>query len=428
MPNVDEPTATNNTSPASTDNDPAAAAPASRTIALLALPVIALYGVMQTMNQVLVPSLVANIDPNGKVADIANISLIAGIMGTIFIIVGPAISDRTRSRFGRRSPYLAALSTLICITLLLIGTSSSIVIVIALMGVFGACTNWYSGCIYAVLPDRIPENKRGIASSVLGLGLPLGILVFVNLTSRVPQLAGYIIIGSSMIIATAIFILGSPEPSSVNMPHPEAKRRRPFSLQFFEAFRHWNFTMTFLSRFAFYLGFFAVSSYTMYILTDYIGLDAIPDDSAAVAVATLSTISTIVQVAAVLTCGTIADRFNLTKTIVGIAGFAMVAAYACPLIMPTWTGMIAFNVIAGAAGGVYFSVDAALMSRVLPCPGQEGRDMGILNAASSVTAMFAALIGSLLIGAFSGYSALFIMGALLAALCGICTFAIRGIR
>ncbi|KFI94322.1 MFS transporter [Bifidobacterium stellenboschense] len=404
------------------------AASPTRTIALLALPVVALYGAMQSMSQVLVPSLVAQLDPAGKVADIANISLVSGIMGTLFIVIGPAVSDRTRTRFGRRSPYLAALSVAICAILLLIGASTSIIAVIALMGLFGACTNWYSGCLYAVLPDRIPENKRGTASSVLGLGLPLGVLIFVNLASRVAPATAYITVGATMVVATAAFVLGSREPSSTDMPRPEKKERGEFSLSFLEAFRHWNFTMTFLSRLTFYLAFFAVSSYTMYILTDYIGADRLPGGNATVAVATLSTISTVFQIAAVLTCGAIADRFDLTKTIVGIAGFAMIAAYACPLVMPTWGGMIAFNAISGAAGGVYFSVDAALMSRVLPCPGKEGRDMGILNAASSATAMFAALVGSLLIGAFGGYAPLFAMGVVLAALCGACTFAIRGIR
>ena len=405
------------------------AVPVKRTITLMAFPVIALYGVMQSVNQILLPNLVAAINPENKVSIIANISLIAGIMGTLAIVIGPAISDRSRSRFGKRAPYLAALSLLTCVIMALIAQTSSTVMIIALMAVFGMSTNWYSGCIYAILPDRIPESHRGTASSVLGLGLPIGILIFVNYASRVPSTIGYITIGIAFVATTALFLIDSPEPSSLDTPKPERKKEsRGFSLNFFDSFRHWNFTMTFLSRFTFYLGFFAISSYTMYIITDYIGSQNVPGGNASVAVATLSTISTIFQVIAVLTCGFIADKFDPTKTIVGIAGFAMVFAYICPILMPSWIGMIAFNIIAGAAGGVYFSVDAALMSRVLPTKGHEGRDMGILNAASSVTSMFAALIGSMLLSAFSTYAAIFFFGAILAATCGICTISIRNIR
>lgn len=425
---ADAPTTSSNAAAADFGPDAYTPKQVTRTIGLIALPVIALYGVMQGVAQILLPAQIQAIDPDNMETLVGATSLVGGLMGAIFVVVGPAISDRTRTRFGRRTPWFVIMALIVMAGLFGLATTSTVSILFVLCAIYGLATNWYSGCLYAVLPDRIPESRRGLTSSIFGLGLPLGILIFVNLVSRTSSFTGYMIVGIALIAATAIFVLGAPERSSLDMPRPERKQRGRISLRFFEAFRHWDFTMTFLSRFTFYLAYFAVTNFSMYILSEYIGLENIPGGNASTGTATLSSISTITQVIAVIICGPIADKFNRHKAIVGIAGFAMVAAFAMPLLMPSWIGMIAFNLIAGAAGGVYFSVDAALMSMVLPVKGQEGRDMGILNAASSVTAMFAALVGSTLIGLSGTYASLFVFGALLAAVCGICTFMIRNVR
>lgn len=90
--------------------------------------------------------------------------------------------------------------------------------------------------------------------------------------------------------------------------------------------------------------------------------------------------------------------------------------------------MVIYAIINGAAGGVYFSVDIAVMSLVLPSKADEGRDLGILAVATSVPAALSPLVGSMLISATGTYAAVFVFGILMSFLGGVFTMLIRSVR
>lgn len=404
----------------------------TRILVLLFPAIVGLYGVYQAINQVLLPAQIVSINATNKVHDTAVASLVESIVGTVILPIGAAISDRTRSRFGKRTPWLmfSAIGTaLMCVGM---GMMTSIAMVIVFAGLVWFFANWFQGVIYAVIPDRIPEENRGVASSVTGLGLPFGILIFVNVVSRTGQHWGYVIIGAFILLASLLFCLFAPEAPSLDMPKPTRKQHSSWSLNavghFFSAFLHWDFSMAFLSRFAFYFASFAISNFTFFILTDYIGTKNLPGNNATSGVATVSTISTIAQIIAIVVFGKVADLLNRRKLIVALSSLVFMASFVVPLVMHSWTGMLIYAAINGAAGGVYFAVDIAVMSLVLPNKANEGRDLGILAIATSVPAAVAPLIGSTLINATGSYVSVFVFGIVTSLLGGIFAMLIRSVK
>ena len=414
----------------------------ARVLTLLLPAIVGLYGLYQGVQQVLWPAQVAAVAPDDKVQIVALGGLMSGIAGTIALPVGAAISDRTHSRWGRRTPWLLATSLVVLVSCAGLGLTSSVPLMLFFFALQGLFANWYQGVIYAVIPDRVPQSHRGVASTVVGLGLPLGILIFVNLVARMSQVAGYLLVGNFLVVSTMVFVLAAKEgPATPAVPirsqesseqaasAVRSRRSGPAeALSFFAAFCSWDFSMAFFSRLVVFFGFFTMSALNFYIMSDFIGAESLPKGNVAAAVATLATVSTGCQVIAVLIFGKLADILDRRKLIVGLAALGLAIAFAVPMVSPTWTGMIIYHVIAGACMGVYFAVDVAVMSLVLPDAQHAGRDLGVLAIATSVPAMLAGLVGSLLLSATGTYASVFVFGMVCSVLGGIGTLLIRAVR
>jgi MFS family permease len=391
----------------------------------------AMYALFQGIQQILIPAQVAAIDPTHKVGIVAGLTTAAAIGSLIGLPTGGSVSDRTRSRFGRRTPWLVATSVVAGVLMITMNFSSNLILLGTVYTVLWFVANFYQGALTAILPDRIPEQRRGVASSVIGLGTPLGILVGVNVASHVSQLDGYTLIGLLFVAATLAMGIGAREGSSATMP-PVARRQHGGPLGavsgFFEAFRSRDFTLAFVSRFAIFLAYFTVSGYLYYTLTDFIGAGRLPHVSVAQNVSFLSSINTVAWIVTALLCGWIADRLDRRKLFVALSAVCLGLTMAIPVIWPTWGGMIAYSALGGASIGIYFAVDLALMSLVLPTQDQEGRDFGILSVATGLPQILSSAIAGALITFAGGYTALYVFGAVCAVIGGAVCFGIRRVR
>lgn len=107
----------------------------------------------------------------------------------------------------------------------------------------------------------------------------------------------------------------------------------------------------------------------------------------------------------------------------------MVVGLAMPLLMPNMTGMIAMSVINGVGFGLYMSVDAALMTEVLPSEGTAaGKDLGILNVATNIPQAMSPVIAATIITSLGGYPSLFIFAIVFVALAAVAIAPIRGVK
>jgi MFS family permease len=86
------------------------------------------------------------------------------------------------------------------------------------------------------------------------------------------------------------------------------------------------------------------------------------------------------------------------------------------LVLACWQrvpGVLAACALFGFGYGIYLSIDQALTADVLPDRLAYGRDVGIMNAATSATQVAAPLVAALLLAGTSSYDLLFAFGALI---------------
>ena len=82
----------------------------NRVLALLLPMALTLYANFNGVQLILAPLQVEAIDPAGKIQNLAWLTMICAITGVAGLTAGGAASDATRSRWGRRSPWLAAMA------------------------------------------------------------------------------------------------------------------------------------------------------------------------------------------------------------------------------------------------------------------------------------------------------------------------------
>jgi MFS family permease len=383
--------------------------------------------------QILIPAQVQQIDPAAKVANLALLATSSTVTALIGLFVGGALSDRTYGRWGRRTPWLVLSAAAAAIFLVTLGTRTSLPGVAGFYLLLWFAANIYLGALTPIIVDRIPENRRGVASSVVGLGVPLGILIGVNFVARVSQETGYVLIALFLLATTALLVTCARESSAVRPGPPKNPLRdagaggiwaRSFAS--LSSFRSADFTYAFLGRALILLSFNMLVSYQFYLLQDYIGVKDLPEHSPAVAISVLTMFQTAGWMIATAIAGWLADRFDRKKLFVGICSMGVALALLVPMLSPTWHGMIVFQTLFGIFFGTYYSIDLALISVVLPRKESAGRDMGIMNMAH-ITQLVAPGIAGALILRF-GYGAIFAVTMTAAILGGVLVFRIRSVR
>ncbi|MCX4834374.1 MFS transporter [Streptomyces sp. NBC_01016] len=401
-----------------------------RLLPFLLAAVAAMTAVFNGVQQVLVPTQVEALDSAHKVGNLALLTTFAALASLVGLPLGGALSDRTRSRFGRRTPWIVVLSGISGVLMIAMSKSANLL----LLGIFYAllwlASNMYQGALIAILPDRVPEQRRGVASAVVGLGTPVGVLIGVNVASRVGQFWGYAITAVVLVAASLALVLGAREESSRGFETQRediAADHRGFR-GFFEAFRSRDFTWAFVSRLALFLSYFTVSGYLYYTLTDYIGEDNVPDGDVGVAVSSLLTITTVAWVVVATFLGWLADRIDRRRLFVCVSALGLAATFCIPVISPTWTGMVVYSVFLGIFIGTYYGVDLAVMSLVLPHNDRVGRDFGLLAVATGLPQIVSGVLAGGLLTFFGGYTALYVFGIVAALVSGVAISFVKTVR
>jgi MFS family permease len=384
-----------------------------------------LVGLFQGISNILLPRVVEQLDPAGKVGDLAAMTTLAAILTVFGLITGGALSDRTVSRWGRRTPTIAVTCLLAVGLLVAIGLAHSILALMILIPALWLVLAFYQAAAVAMLPDRVALEDRGKAAAAFAMGTPVGLFVGVNLATSLPStFLGYLALAGLLLGCTLCLLLVTPEPPAL-VPLSTATKAEPrASGALLSAFRSRNFTLTFVSRALLFLSFFSVSGYLFYLVQDYIGVDRIPGRDAGQAVGTIFSLLTVAWLIVTPITGFIADRMRHTPLVVGLSSIGIGLAVMVPSLSASWTAMLVFAIGSGLFFGIYFAIDLKLMSLVLPDPETAGRDLGILGVATAGPQILTPAIAAGLI-ALGGYQMLFGVCALLAIAGGLAALFIR---
>lgn len=391
-----------------------------------ALAWVGLYAGLFGPIQVLLPQQVEALAPAGKEAALA---LVLGAGAACTLVANPlfgALSDRTRSRFGSRRPWVAVGFAGGAVAIGLLAAAPAIPLVVLGWCAVQVLLNAPFAALSAAVPDQVPAEQRGTAAGYLGLAFVVGVglgtgLAVLGAGAGGGTAAGYLLCALCAVLCAAPFVLaGGP----VRRAPAEALPWRAFLRGFWvDPVRHPDFAWGWLTRFLVNLGNAIVLLYLFFFLSDVVGL---ADPASGVLV--LTAVYSAAVLAAVVAAGVLSDRLGRRRAFVTGGGLAMAAAAALISTWPTWTGALVAAGVLGAGFGTYSSVDFALLTQVLPAAEDRGKDLGVLNIASSLPQVLAPAIAAPVVTGLGGYTALYLVAAAIEVVGAVLVYRIRSVR
>ncbi|MFJ3473530.1 MFS transporter [Microbacterium maritypicum] len=359
-----------------------------------------------------------------KVANLAIIATIGAFAAMIAQPIAGQISDRTRSRFGRRAPWMIVGVLAGGLALVGLAFADSLVGIAIAWTLVQIAYNFAQGPLSAVMPDRVPLKRRGTFAALSGIGLMVGSLggqivgsLFFNSIA-----AGYVVFAVFALVVITLFVVFNPDYSSERIT-PE-----PFDLSAFlrtfwvSPIKHPDFFWAFLGRLLLFTGYFSVTGYQLYIMTDYLHIEKPETVIPLVGLLSLAgiLISTIIS-------GPLSDRVGRRKPFVFASSVVTGLALLLPWISPTIEAWMIMSFIAGLGFGMFQAVDTALMSEVLPSAQSFAKDLGVVNIAATLPQTLAPGVSGLIVIAF-GFAGLFPVGIVLSVLGAFAVWPIRSTR
>lgn len=383
---------------------------------------------------VFLPNTVQNItDASGegdKVIALASIMTISSFLTVFAQPLAGAFSDRTRSRFGMRTPFIMGGAFVGGTAIVLIGPQTSMVGLGVFWVIASITLNIMNGPLATVLADRVEPRKRGVASGFIGAaqtgGGTLGIIFGGWIANRDLEL-GYVIFGVGIFLVCLLFCALNREPDTRDMP-VEPFEWKTFFKQFWVSPRqHPDFGWAFAGRFFMYLGYQGVVAYQLYILRDYIGQS---NEESNVTVGIIATIQLVTLIFSSVVSGYLSDKFQARKPFVFVASIIMASAYIVPLFWRTEGGMLVMAAVLGLGYGAYMSIDMALMTQVLPKDGENaGKDMGVLTIATNLPQMLTQPLVAILLTVSGGnYVILFVWAIILVGASSFLVLPIKSVK
>ncbi len=373
------------------------------------------------------PIQVQAIDDGAKVGNLALINTLSACAAMVAQPVIGLLSDRTRTRFGARAPWMVAGAAIGFAALLLAGQASTVALLIVAMMLVQFGFNAFQGPLGAIMPDRVPTRLRGRYSTLIGLGQVLGAILGPVLASlflsRIPT--GYATFSVVVLAVILLFIVLNRDPGNRDLARP------PFSAAaFLKAFwvnpvRHPDFFWAFLGRILIFGGYYMALTYSFYIAQDYLGLDA---EEAARLTPLLGLAGVPGFLVAIAVSGPLSDRMGRRKPLTLTGGLVISLSALVPLLMPTAAGMFLSAIVATIGFGVFISVDQALVSEVLPSRDDFAKDLGVLNLAATLPNTVAPAAAGAVVSAFGGYGPLYGAVAIITVLGALAVLPIKGVR
>jgi MFS family permease len=363
----------------------------------------ALTLVSNTLEPAVLGRKVIELVPEGRNTALG-LTTFAGLIVAILVqpIVG-VFSDRTRSRWGRRLPYMAAGTAMVIACLFLIAGASVFSVVVVGLLLIQLSSNIVQGPWQALIPDKVPDSQRGQAS---GLKAMLDILAFVAGRLVAGQLVGRFAewgqaaVYAAVAVPCVVYLIALAVTAFSAREGPQAAEGAPkrtvgealratFSVDFraHPAFGWW-----FANRTLFWAGFLALNTFLLFYLIDVIGM---AEGAAQKFIGTLSTILGVSLVLVSLPSGWLSDRIG-RKPLVVIAGILAAIGTGVLLAVRSQALLTVAGLIIGAAVGTFLAANWALVTDIVPRE-EAARYLGVANIATAGGSAIARFLGGALI-------------------------------
>jgi MFS family permease len=383
-----------------------------------------------------IPNQVNALAPGNKVYGLA---LVTGLAGAIGIVTNPLIghlSDITRTRFGRRIPWLIGGLAVILPVSMIIGDSHSLAELALWWAVLQIGANMLMAPTSATIADVVPVRRRGMASSCLGIAAAaapvLGTAIQTALDS--PQQV-YMVLGGLIVVTQLCFVFTLRRDRTQPPPHPKRSAAEitvegsaVFNTGRWQNFmpRSKDFWLVCAHRILFGLGQNMALAYLFFYLQDVIHYaDLHPGQSTDDGVLVLTAVYAPCVVVAAIIAGSMTDRTGRFKWNLVAATLIFAVGAVLGAITGSWIGVLVLAVLTGLGYGAYASASMAMAVHLLPDDTRRARDLSLINVADLSSIALGPILAAAGIAA-SGYSAVFIASGVLVIISGIIVTIIKG--
>ena len=371
-----------------------------------------------SLHPIILPAVLLNFVPDAKKNTYLGLLTFLGLI--LAMVVQPlsgALSDGWRSRFGRRRPLIVLGTLFDFIFLSILAWSGGLIWLF--VGYIGLqlSSNIAHGPLQGLLPDRVPREQLGVASSFKNFMDMLSLVIasllagrLLDPVSRDPTTIMLVVIVLLAVFA-AITIFGvdeSPSPNGRGV-RGEGKLFSQFKIDFRQNTSYW---WLIAERALFLLGIYGVQAFAQYYLQDVIQVPDPPKQTGDLLAAL-----TVALVILVLIGGWLSDKYGAKKILIA-ATYISAAGIFLMLLAKDMRGLLIFGAVFGAGIGLFLTSNWALANSL--APGDEaGKYLGLTNLATAGSGALARLGGPALDwlnaaypGAWIGYKGLFIFGGL----------------
>ncbi len=362
---------------------------------------------------------------------------ITGLGAFAALVAGPVLgqlSDRTRTRIGRRRPFMIAGMLLGMGALTLMATAPS-VLLLGLGWVLSQLT-WGQtlGNLQFSQADRLPEQQRGQVAGLTGFATQIAPVLGVGIASFVASdnLLLFLIPGAIGLVLSALFVIFVHEPDSRGLTFDEPLTvLGVFRNMVFSPRQYPDFAWNWLARFLFYFGLTLNTTFTAFFFAQRLGV-AVADVAPTLAV--LSLLGILAVTAGAIGGGFLSDRLRRRRIFVLAAGVLFGLGAVLMALAPSVPVLFAGSLTSSLGLGLFSAVDQALALDVLPERHNAGRFMAIMGYATSIPQSVAPLLAPLVLTIGAGaageknYALLYVVAAGCTLLSGLSVLRVRSVR
>ncbi|MFC8304256.1 MFS transporter [Specibacter sp. NPDC057265] len=356
------------------------------------------------------------------------LALVTGAGAAMSLVANPlfgAFSDRTTSRFGRRVPWVFIGALLAVLGLLGLAGAPGVAAMTALWCVVQMGCNGALAATSAAIPDQVPVKQRGSIGGLAAMGTTAGILLGAAIAAVVAgnYSLGFVVCAGVLLAAVVPYLFLSND----QVLNKQARPRfgwGSFAKGFWVSPRSYpDFGWAWITRFLVNVGNHLVTLYLLFFLKDAVGLQ-----NPEMGVLMLTGLYAVLTLITAVIGGKWSDHVGKRIPFV-IASSATIALASLILaFFPTWTGALVGAAVLGVGYGVYLAVDFALLTQVLPSAASRGKDLGVINVASSLPQVIAPVIAWPLVAFLGGYVTLYVVAAVIGLLGAVFVVKIKGVK
>lgn len=358
----------------------------------IAMILLAQFGVFLAQITVMAFTLAVRLDRIAQ-AHQEYLGYVLGIGSLTSILASPVagtLSDRTRTRFGRRRPWIIVPAALGLGALLVIALAPTVPVLA--LGWIGCHLTWgiAGAALGNSMADTLPPLQRGKVAGLAGMTTMLAPMVGIMLAGQL-TFDTLLLVGVPGLIGLACvlpFVLFGGEADSRGLPALERLSLRELLRSYtWDVRRYPDFSWNWLGRFVFTTGLSFATSFTAFFFAQRLGIAV---DQIGMLVAVTGLAGGLASMLAGIAGGFLSDRFGARKPFV-VGGTLLFAAGTAILAFAHDLATLSIGILVSNFGlGAFMAVGGALVLDVLP---ERETQAGRYNAINSFSHAIPQAIG-----------------------------------